>query len=503
MITSETQLNQPHPIPNLALGHGRKEVPDLYLRAIVDAYPSGAAVLDETGTVLYLNRTWCTFGDDFGYAGAQSAACHSYLELSERISGGSATEFAAIVEGLNQILFGKRAEFQKEYCCPNSHRQHWVMVHATRFDLPNGFRVLVTQQDITSSRQFIEARGTAEERLRLLLDVTHILPWEAKFPTSRFTYVGEQAVHLLGYPIQDWYEGDFWFTHLHPEDRQRTMTECVKLANAHDNYELDYRMIASDRRVVWLHSLVTVIRENGQPRTIRGFSIDVTESRQTETALRELSARLIHAQEEERSRVARELHDDLNQRMALLTMELGQLADIKRSSELGARLRSVREQAREISSDIHRLSYKLHPSKLDYLGLAPAIKSLCQEIRAMGKFEVEFQQSELPDDLPKDVTLCVFRIAQEALRNCARHSGASWAQVTLAINYQEIYLSVSDDGCGFDMESDAMKKGLGFTSMRERLRIVGGKIEVRSKPMQGTVIKVSVPVIPELETANA
>jgi PAS domain S-box-containing protein len=332
------------------------------------------------------------------------------------------------------------------------------------------------------------------DRLQLLLNVTHILPWEASPSISNFTYVGEKAADMLGYSTEDWYQPDFWPAHLHPEDRSRAIAKCHESSNALDNYEFECRMIARDGRVVWLHNLITVTHENGSPQAIRGFSIDITESKENETALRNLTGRLINAQEEERRRVARELHDDLNQRMALLSIALGQLTKIKEPADMGRRLKSVQNQAMEISADIHRLSYKLHPSKLDYLGLAPAVKSLCQEITALGDLEVEFHQGDLPEDLPKDVTLCVFRIAQEALRNCAKHSGADSAQVTLETSKEGIRLRVSDRGSGFDIESDAMKKGLGFTSMRERLRIVGGKMDVHSRPMHGTVIEVSVPI---------
>ncbi len=252
--------------------------------------------------------------------------------------------------------------------------------------------------------------------------------------------------------------------------------------------------------LVCLHNLVTVIREDDQPKTIRGFSIDVTESKLNQAALMDLSGRLINAQEEERRRVARELHDDLNQRMALLSMDMEQLGQIEKPFDLHRQLESLQIQVKEIAADIHRLSYKLHPSQLDHLGLAAAVRSLCQELSAKGKLKVELQQNGSLADLPKDVALCVFRIAQEALRNCERHSGAGTARVMLEITSEEILLSVSDIGCGFEVDSEAMKKGLGFTSMRERLRIVGGEMQVRSQPMHGTVIEVSVPLTHEVET---
>lgn len=349
------------------------------------------------------------------------------------------------------------------------------------------------------SNQSAAARKKEAERLWQLLNVTHVFLWEADFPTGAFSFVSEQAVNILGYPIEDWYQPDFWPAHLHPEDRKRTLATWTEYSNTRDDYELEFRMIAKDSRVVWLHTLATVIREDGEPKTILGCSIDVTEGKEFEAVLKDLSSRLINAQEEERRRVARELHDDLNQRMAILSIELEQLAKTKRPELLNRRLQSVQAKAQEISADIHQLSYKLHPSKLDHLGLAAAVKGLCQELSSRGGLQVEFEQKGFPANLPEEVTLCVYRIAQEALRNCVKHSGAQTAVVRLQNTGEEIHLTVADTGRGFDVDSHAMKKGLGFTSMHDRLRIVGGKMRIRANPRFGTHIEVSVPVVLEAE----
>jgi len=211
--------------------------------------------------------------------------------------------------------------------------------------------------------------------------------------------------------------------------------------------------------------------------------------------LKLLGSRLIAAQEEERKRIARELHDDLNQRLAVLSIELEQLGQhFGQYAGLRKRLHKLRLQAQEISSDLHRLSYKLHPSKLDHLGLAAAVKSLCDELSVSGKLRVHFHQSGVPNDLPKDATLCLFRIAQETLRNCVKHSGAESVQVMLTKTGHVIRLSISDNGCGFDTKSDLMDKGLGFISMHERLRLVDGEIKISSQPLRGTRIDVVVPL---------
>lgn len=472
-------------------------IPELYLRAMVDSYSSGVAGLDEIGTILYVNRPWREFAVQHGFRADFYGVGHNFLEARRQASDALPDQSAALTEGINQVLLGRETDFQEEYLSRKSIPRRWIRIRAVRFDLPQAVRVLITHEDVTESRQSGESRRKEAERLQLLLNVTRVLPWEADLSSSHFSFVGEQALNLLGYPNEAWYEPDFWPAHLHPDDRERTVARGIEYSNARDNYELEYRMIARDGRVVWLHNLVSVIREDGKPKTIRGFSIDVTESKLNEAALRDLSGRLINAQEEERRRVARELHDDLNQRMALMSMDLEQLKQIVQPRELHRQLESLQTQAREIAADIHRISYRLHPSQLDNLGLAAAVRSLCQELSAKGKLKVELRQEGIPADLPREVTLCVFRIAQEALRNCVRHSGADTAWVMLETAGEEIRLSVSDDGCGFEMDSAAMKKGLGFTSMRERLRIVGGEMHVRSQPAHGTVIQVSVPLMRE------
>jgi PAS domain S-box-containing protein len=347
-------------------------------------------------------------------------------------------------------------------------------------------------------------QATAEQRLSLLLEVAHIIPWEADFASSRFTYVGQQAEEILGYPIDDWFTPNFWSLHLHADDRERAIREAAKLARQSERYELEYRMVAKDGRVVWLHNLVSVTYVNDVPTIIRGFSIDVSRSRHAEAALRDLSGRLINAQEEERSRVARELHDDLSQRMALLSIELEQLADAMSSSvKMRRRFESLQNQAQEISSDIHRLSYSLHPSKLDHLGLAAAIKSLCEQINASGKLRVYLHQQSFTETLPKDITLCLFRIAQETLRNAVKHSQATHVRVNVQMASDLVRLTVADDGCGFDMQSPAFAAGLGFVGMRERLRIVGGELEINSQRAHGTRIEVTIPLAREQHALKA
>jgi signal transduction histidine kinase len=222
---------------------------------------------------------------------------------------------------------------------------------------------------------------------------------------------------------------------------------------------------------------------------------DVTRQREAEEAFRNLGGRLIKAQEEERSRVARELHDDLSQRLAIMSIELEQLEQEMPGPfpGLAGRVTRLRTKAQEMASEIHRISYQLHPAKLDHLGLAAAIRSLCDELSEHQEITIGFSQQGFPALLPKEITLCVFRIAQESLHNVCKHSGARNAEVRLRRTSRGVQLRVSDTGCGFDVQSLATRTGLGFISMRERLRLVGGKISIRSQPSGGTQINVLVP----------
>jgi signal transduction histidine kinase len=209
-----------------------------------------------------------------------------------------------------------------------------------------------------------------------------------------------------------------------------------------------------------------------------------------------MSGRLITAQEEERSRIARELHDDLSQRLALLQISLQQfkqsMPDLPSPAQ--QHLQSIEDLAKEVSSDIHSLSHELHPAKLETLGLVASLQGLCSEFSLQHELTVRFTHSHTPDRIPKDVTLCLFRITQEALHNVVKHSGAAEATVELSGHTDEISLSIRDSGRGFDVNSVEGVSGLGLNSLRERVRLVRGQLSIESRPSQGTRIHVRIPL---------
>ncbi len=218
--------------------------------------------------------------------------------------------------------------------------------------------------------------------------------------------------------------------------------------------------------------------------------------RQSERELRAVTGRLIHAQEEERRRIARELHDDLNQGLALLSIELDLLAQKPPESDalLGDRLHELSGRVKKLSSVVHELSHLLHPSKLEQLGLVASIRSLCKELARDHEMEIQFIDRQLPPSVPADATLCLYRIAQEALQNVLKHSGARTARVELLGSEGAVVLRIRDEGTGFDPSSIAEQAGLGLVSMRERLHMLGGTIVINSRPGEGTRIEVRLPL---------
>ncbi len=210
--------------------------------------------------------------------------------------------------------------------------------------------------------------------------------------------------------------------------------------------------------------------------------------------LRLLSGHLISAQEDERKRIARELHDDVTQRLALHSIELDQWNLASASPEDQARLRELSAQAAEIANEVHNIARQLHPSKLNHLGLLPAVRELAKEIALRHGIDIEIEDGSMPSELPADATLCLYRVAQESLRNVLRHSGANHALVSLEGNAREITMKVVDDGKGFDPTTVSASYGIGLFSMRERLHLVKGRMQIHSTPGAGTEITVSVPL---------
>jgi PAS domain S-box-containing protein len=236
----------------------------------------------------------------------------------------------------------------------------------------------------------------------------------------------------------------------------------------------------------------------GRPVAVLETNNDITERKRAEQQLEELAGRLIHAQEQERSRIGRELHDHISQTLGVLTIKIDQLRlQHTVPPTVAAALEELRRNTTEITDDVHSLSHRLHSSALDYLGLIPALQRLVSEFSARHGIAVEFQHTAIPGSLSSDVALCLFRVTEEGLTNIAKHSRAQAARIDVSGSADGIRLTVEDAGVGFDPTNLEGRAGLGFVSMRERLRALRGSVRVDSAPSRGTRIDVWVPAVNE------
>jgi signal transduction histidine kinase len=263
------------------------------------------------------------------------------------------------------------------------------------------------------------------------------------------------------------------------------------LADRREMSEVEYKGVglSSDR---WFRVSAMALRGSKGGAVIA--YTDVTDHVLAREQLRQFSGQLLAAQEEERRRIARELHDDFNQRLVLLALEISQPErDPALGKSAGETGRRVAERLGEIASDVHRLAYRLHPFKLEYLGLSAAARGFCQEIETAHEITIEFAEHDVPSGLPREVALALYRVLQEALSNVVRHSGSAYAKVELYGDDAALCLTVRDFGAGITREAAANSHGLGLASMRERLRLVNGTLSVDSS-QAGTQLEVQIPI---------
>jgi PAS domain S-box-containing protein len=234
---------------------------------------------------------------------------------------------------------------------------------------------------------------------------------------------------------------------------------------------------------------------DGVPGGILIFSEDITRRKQIEESLSEIPRKLIEAEERERTRIGRELHDDIGQRLALLSVQIQQLEDDPLIlSDARSRIGELQKQTSELAADVQSLSHELHSARLQYFGIAVAMRGFCQEFGEQQKVEVDFEAHDLPSLVPPDTSLCFYRVLQEALHNSAKHSGVRRFEVRLWGTSNEIHLTVRDSGSGFEREAARESRGLGLISMEERLKLLKGTLSIDSQPKRGTTIHASVPL---------
>jgi two-component system, NarL family, sensor histidine kinase UhpB len=349
----------------------------------------------------------------------------------------------------------------------------------------------------------------AEGRFRQLVESINAIVWRRAAKSGEFSFVSHQAEKTLGYPLTEWTQNpNFWEEHIHPDDRAWVLSFAQKEVEDKRNHEFDYRMVAADGRAIWMRNIVRVVVENDEPRELIGVMIDLTERkkaedeiRQSRERLRALSAHLQFVREQERIKIAREVHDDLGQVLSALRMELSLLnQNLLESSDTAPRQQILQELSTmsklvdDTIRSVRRIITELRPEVLDHLDLSSALEWQIQEFRARTGIKTTFQSTVQNSPLNQEGVTAIFRILQETITNVSRHAQASAVQVKLIDNDDSIILEVKDNGRGITEEETKKTGSFGILGMRERVLLLGGTLTMTGVPGKGTTVRVEIPL---------
>ncbi len=341
----------------------------------------------------------------------------------------------------------------------------------------------------------------SEERLRSLVDVAPVMLWMSG-TDARCTFFNKPWLDFTGLSLKEQAEQD-WVVRVHPEDRERCVNKYLSAFKSRESFTMEYRLLRNDGVYRWvLHNGVPRYSDDGTFLGYAGSRIDFTVRREAEEQLREQSTQLLNAQEIERGRIGQALHDDLAQKLCAISIDFSRLSrKYERNGRLVADLDELQHHLTDVFRDVIRLSYQLRPTVVEGLVLSAALRSLCHGATD-DKRTVLFVQSEDVPPLPENVSLPLYRIAEESLRNALTHSGATHINVELSASATTVRLSVRDNGCGFVVASN-MKPGLGLSGMSERMRSSGGVLSIISNPGEGTGVIATMPLTQSMKVGSA
>jgi PAS domain S-box-containing protein len=458
--------------------------------SILESLPANVAVLDRDGRMVGVNRSWTAFARDNGNLAPE--AIGSGASYREACLAGMRAGADAAAEALAMVDAACRGEFNPtplEYRADSPTRKRWFEMTAVPLLRPEG-GAIVTHLDISAQKMNEIALRESEDRFRRMAEALPVAIWMSE-TDGQCSYVNQQWLQLTGRTFEQ-EAGVGWLEAVHSDDRAGCEATYMRAFDARDAFLMEYRIHHRNGTDRWL--LDSGMPRYGSDGVFHGYvggCIDITDRKNAERTLRDVNRRLILAQEEERKRIARDLHDHLSQQLALLAIDLQQIsvAPPKSVDALREALQAAWGRTAEIASDVHAISHRLHPSKMEALGLVATIRAHCRDVSRQG-LAVDFFERNIPPRIPADVSLCLFRVLEEAITNVARHSGARQASVALEFDGQ-IVLRVFDKGRGM---GNGASVGLGLVSMRERIETLGGTLAVTSRPGHGTCVEARVPL---------
>ncbi len=351
--------------------------------------------------------------------------------------------------------------------------------------------------DLTERRTAEESLQRSLERLELAEEAAGIGVWDWDIQAGK-TYCSPKWGPLYGLPSSDIaLPPQEWEGLIHPGDRERVLEDLNRALQGLQPYDTEFRVIWPDGTIHWLSGRGKVFRDPaGTPSRMLGVNLDITRRNRAEQERQQLDARLATAQEDERWRISRELHDDLTQPLAMVAMDLGRLVAEPPASanQLKKQLRGLQGRVVQAAEVARHAAHELHPSELDDLGLAKALRFLCESFGQREGITVRFTERRLPGALTRDIAACLYKITQECLRNVAKHAAAKRVTVSVEGAAGGIRLRVGDNGSGFPVQLLGANVGLGILGMRERTRLLKGTFTIESRPGRGTRVTVKLPV---------
>ena len=348
------------------------------------------------------------------------------------------------------------------------------------------------------------ARQRAEREVRALRDkldelqrVANIGDWNSTLADGQMSG-SDQLYRIFEIDRDKVLDTRTMTSRLYPPDRDRFERQITDWMAGRSSQPQDYRLAARRGPLRHVRCWGEVTSDpDGNPMRVLGVIQDITERKHDEQALRQLSQRLLRAHEDERTRIARELHDDVCQRLSALIIQGSLLANELQSAQ-AKRMAYLNDQLQELGIDVRRLSHGLHPSKLEHLGLVVALRAVCQDLAAIHQIDIACHGGLDSGSVPGDVALSLYRVTQEALHNVVKHSGATHATVVLGRDATDVVLTITDDGVGFEaadlLEMQSQGTSLGVLAMSERMGLVGGELDIQSSLGRGTQIHARVPL---------
>ena len=400
----------------------------------------------------------------------------------------------------NRLPPGSIVQFRE----PTVLERHGWLITSVSVGFAEGLLIVALLTGQVRRRRAERSQRESEERFRLVANTAPVLICMSGID-KRCTYFNQGWLEFTGQSLE-MELGHDWTLGVHPEDVEACLETYTKAFDRHEPFRMEYRLRRHDGEYRWIFS-------QGVPRfnvdgSLAGYissGTDVTERHLAEEALSTVSQKLIEAHEEERTRLARELHDDISQRLSLLSLNLqrAKLTPPASAAELDQEIGAAVEEIAYLATDIQALSHRLHSSKLEFLGLAGAAAGFCEELSARHGVEIDFHSENISETLPPGISLSLFRVLQEALQNAIKHSGSRRFQVLLRGRVDDVELTVQDSGVGFDLQQAMRGRGLGLTSMKERLGLVGGQVSIHSELGRGTTIHARVPLSSPTQSACA